>query len=358
MRRIYFAFLCFFLALSPLFADNEEKVHLKENGNSKVTVSKGNIFDFTVEMSDQDENRTVAISISLQNYGSTESIFIFLDKYSENVLKSNNPRMVYDKSFPGTKGGRFTAYPKPRLSGINNRGDGMFYVFEPGSDKKTLYSDIHMKNGEQRTFTIPFFYAKKKKFLFWEWYVLIEESVNELDVTVELVPDVRYQELSMEIDNMAHRVAKDTIHFCKHSGAAHYPSVEEQHAAWRNRIDSLRRIVTLELENRNASEESVVGKDFAKLQKRISEINLDNIPQVEHKIQNTCDCPARIRYMNLEKIFNKLDDYYQQLYNKKVDKEDIIRDVRALKQHSTHIQRDPKGYKKGINRIYNEIVSN
>ena len=82
MRRIYFAFLCFFLALSPLFADNEVKVHLKENGNSKVTVSKGNIFDFTVEMSDQDENRTVAISISLQNYGSTESIFIFLDEYS------------------------------------------------------------------------------------------------------------------------------------------------------------------------------------------------------------------------------------------------------------------------------------
>lgn len=331
------------------YADGKHEILLKEGEKTTQTISVEPLYDLTVEITGQDENRNVHLSILFDNLSPTETMVVFCAKYPETSL--NRALIRYDRRFGGTKGKRITESPYPALNDKEN-----YYEIEPGSRTKLLLSSKPMKDNQTYECFIPIYIARSKKCLFTK-LVLLEKRVEELSVRVKLAPDVRYLQLLSEVDSLAHAAARDTIKYCKHAGTPHYPTIEKQKATWRAKIDSLNNEIYKELKSRAASEGSVVYAEFDEIFAKLDKIDIDAIPLVEHKVASGCNCPQSIRNMTLAAIYNRLDDLYQGLYTGRKSKESIISEVKALKTHAGHIQKDPKGYKKRIDKYYNLIMS-
>lgn len=368
MKKLISICLTTLLSFVGLIAKADEE-HTIVLGNSAHPTMAQVIVDgctLTVRISEPDNDEKVKLSFNISNTDDTKFIYLFHKALNEKELKNVKPtRLRYSKLFPGQSGTRVTEICTYNPA-VNRKGKPQIVFLQPNNNEY-LFSLIPMENNDTLICRIPIYTAKKgkKSIFFGTKNELMEMKVVKLNVKIELGPDAGLEDITGQVDSMVTKISQTTITVCKHSGTSHHPSEDAQKEELRKSIKDLQDVIYKEIRNRNISQGTKLFERFEEQNKRLTDINIDELVRIEEcplaPIAHTCGCSASIRrnYNTLEKIYNALDDYYQKIYNGKLKKEDVMKDVNMLKEHSNHIRggSSDSDFRSGIEKYYNKINS-
>lgn len=317
-KFLIFIILILFTGLF-IYADEEKAVKLNDSIRQKtIEFANCNIFVSKGE-TDDDENTKVAIEI--ENKDESNVVILFGHTYPEKELKKLSPSIRFDKKYPKTN----------RSLDTFKEGKNVLFI-DPTNDKQKIIEGIQIKKDEKYSCHLPFYIAKYKSNKRNKMLIL-EREILELEIEVEVKPDMNFIRLENECNDLIDSIGKKT--FCPN--AKHKPSLEKQKSLYKERIDSLVSVII-------GFRDKYYSQD--KGYKRYDELKqkLDGIQFVE------IDCggphtppppPKKCKYCNLsaQQIYHKLDDIYKKIYNsnnRKATKNSVMSDVNLLYNCSRH----------------------
>lgn len=354
MRKILAFFTLFLVSAISIFADEQKSVKLSDdNQKEQIRLGYCNLF---VKMISSDDEGNARISIEIENLDESNAIYIFGRAIPEKELKKQSPRIMFDKNFPGPKGKRNIDTYRP----VGN----VLYI-EP-SDKRLL-PEIQITNAEKHLCRLPLYFAKyKKKRLLGADFgknkmLLMEKTILELEIEVEQKPDEVYIRLADECDKLIEEINKQS--FC--NNLKHSPSLEEQEAPYKEKIDSLKSEIDNRIKLKGWMSTDEGYKRYNSLKTKLSDIDFASLEKDCGKkhgqgSRNIQSC----KYCNLtpQQIYQKLDDIYKKIYtsnDRKATKESVMADVNLLyscRKHSASWKKS-NDYKSKITDRYNRIIN-
>lgn len=311
----------------------------------------------------EDKLGRTPITITLENSSNEYYFLLFERDWSKKALKREKPRIVFDKNYPGEKS--IQAVQKVKGIDILQRIIIRYY----GNNLCKL-PQIFVEEGETFECQLPIYVAKYKKTLFCERIVLTRYLENRISITVEKAKDEEYDQLKMDCDSLVNAFVADFTNkvFC--TNPLHHPSFKEQVKDYTQTIDDLRLKINTTLYNHKWPSESKEYERYEALKDQLGRIETD-INLYEHDCGNDRTHTKAQQHscvyckLSLEEIYNKLDQYYIQLYVKETTKNAIIKDVEKLyrcctdpscSKHATEWKKGNK-YKNKITDRYKQIKS-
>lgn len=349
--------LCFGLLImvcsSHLRADERHNIELNNYGKNKEVIEIKGINDVDIcrieaVLKDVDDNGRYTIGITIENQDELHFIYLFARSYTKKQLRTktlDRPSIVYAKGFNELS---------PRICKALNSATSTIVPIRPYD---TVYMEIQVKDGEQSfECEIPLYFAKQIGWL-WKRHSLIGVRNEFLHFIVDIKPPSDYDELSKTVDKLLASIAETKYVVCKHGGKKHNLELEQQKKATQMLIDTLAGMIQEEEMNNNVSYGSARYKKLKDLKEKLSNVDVNNIPVEECKrTEKGCSCSPKVAKMNLKDIVTRMEELYVDIYNGDKTKAEVIREAKTLKAHSGHIIRDPKNYKKNINKYYNNII--
>lgn len=320
IQKIFITALLILSAITNIYADKRITVKLDNDQHRQETVELAycNIF-LDMENDDDDD---IKVNIQLENLQENKEILLFMNSYDEKVLKKMRPTpIIYDKYFGGTKGMRVIE----SCNGLDKD-----YQISPSNKEKILTLSGIDKNIMCR---IPLYIAgyKKKKGLLCrkQQLELLEKTILELEIEIELKPDSLYQQLSNECNKILEEF-ENTL-FC--TNKKHKPSIFKQKDDFQEKINTCISKITEEIEANNWYSSDKKYKLYDELREKLKNLDLSSKEGDcgKHKASNGHKC--KFCNMTLQQIYHKLDDFYQKIYSsndRKATKEEVINDVKSL----------------------------
>ena len=201
-KAIFLLLLAIISSVHCAYADETRTIKLDNKGHGKeaIQLSFCNIF---VELQKTDEDDQYKININLENVSEDKILYLFDVPYNEKTLKKTC-NLVYDKTYPGTKGKRVTE----SCEGLSES-----CRLQPSESKNILN---FQGNEESRKCRLPIYIARitDEKFLLVKKskVSLAETEVIELNIDVELKPDEDFVRLSNSTDSLLNEIGRQT--FC------------------------------------------------------------------------------------------------------------------------------------------------
>ena len=358
MKKILFALIAFCLATSSAFAQITFEPKLSENhpeeeaaipGHQESEV--GRIF-IRINGVPDGQGRT-PVQIELENNSDIYD-FLLLDRaWSKRELR-REWKIYFAKGFPGE-----STHPveKITLDEFQNK------LIPRNSVKRYIFPDILVEEGQTYECKIPIHltkpkrYCKKKKTLQGIIECTIRVSVDNRDEV--------YEKLKSQCDSLtiAFNEALAREEFCTHPN--HPLSFEAQTWNYTIACHDLKEQISRLLYDNSLPRNS---KKFVRYQALLDSLNkmdvaLEKYKQEKHECGKDRVKTTSCRYCSLsfEEIYNRLDRYYKDLYNKEKQKSEIMRDVNALynccKSHAKHSKQwnSSNPYKARIEEVYNKI---
>lgn len=299
MKRIVFLVAILFSVSLISSADEQRKVKLNDDHQKEmIRFAFCNIFVEKGVSTDDYAN----VSVTIENTDETNVILVFGHSFPEKDLKSLNPSIVYDKYFPGTKGGR-----------VIDTYQGARKVFYIQPSDKIFIQESQIKSGEENTqkHRLPLYIAKyknksRKKLL------LLEKQVVELEIEYEVKNDLNIIRLNEACDSLLEDLGQ--VKFCPNR--KHRPQWEKQVEPYKERIEKIKAEADSIIQINRWYTTDKEYQPYKELLERVDSIDLTQYKQ---------DCGKHVRpvyrhnckYCNLtlQQIYNKLDDYYIKIYN-------------------------------------------
>ena len=352
--RKFWTFLAFFLVSAiSIFADEQKSVKLNDDHQEEqIRLAYCNLF---VKMISSDDEGNAKISIEIENLDESNAIYIFGRAIPEKELKKLAPRIMFDKSFPGTKGNRNIDTYRP----VGN----VLYI-EP-TDKRLL-PEIQITNAEKQLCRLPLYFAKyKKKRLLGADFgknkmLLMEKQVLELEIEVEQKSDEVYIRLADECDKLIEEISKQT--FC--NNPRHSPSLEKQEAPYKERIDNLKSEIDKRIDQKKWMSTDEGYRRYNSLKQKLSDIDFASLEKdcgKRHGQGSRTSQSCKYCKLSPQQIYHKLDDIYKTIYSsndRKATKESVMADVSLLygcQKHSASWKNSE--YKSKITDRYNRIIN-
>lgn len=333
---------------SQVHADEQHNLHLNNYGKNKETITikdayKNDICIIEVVLGEVDDDGNYTIGLTVKNQNELFTLYVFGKSYGRSHLRSKfHPSIVYDKGLREES--------TQSCEGFTIDGENYLQILP--TDDKTVEIKGNEKNQSHKC-TIPLYFAKPIGWL-WKRHSLMDVRKEELNIIVDIKPSKAFMDLSADVDKMIKNIYSQKYVVCKHGGKKHHPELEEQKAVTRDTLDSLfDRINKAKTETRPGS---MRYKEFETLELRLKEVDLDKIPVENCKITpQGCSCPPQIAKMDLQQVYNRMEELYQLVYLKKKDKSEILKEVKALKVHAGHTHNGPKYLKNKIDDYYDRI---
>lgn len=350
MRKLFLSLclLCL-MGLPRAFADERHDVRLNNYGKNKETISILGAYDSEIcrieaVLAEVDDNGFYTIDLSIENLDDVYILYIFGNLYSKSQLRTQfDPSIFYSSGFKEE---------------ITQNSSLLFPRQQPYLRLYPGYKEFVTLQGKEGEgpfeCTIPLYFAKPAGWLF-KRHSLMDMRIESLNFIVDIQPLPAYVALKESVSQMLTSLSQVKFTECKHS-KKHEPALEDQRAKIRGSLDSLARLVTVEMEKRTPGSKRY--EEFKALRTSLQEFNVDQIQVEECKVtERLCSCPPRIAEMSLRQISYRMEELYLRIHNGESTKDQVIAEVRALKVHSGHIRRDPERLKSGINRYYERINS-
>ena len=350
MRKLFLSLclLCL-MGLPRAFADERHDVRLNNYGKDKETISILGAYDSEIcrieaVLTKVDDNGFYTIDLSIENLDDVYILYIFGGLYSKSQLRTEfDPSIFYSSGFKEeiTQNSSLLLQRKQGYMRLN-----------PGYKE---YVTVDGKEGDGPfECTIPLYFAKPAGRLF-KRHQLMDVRIESLNFIVDIKPLPAYVSMKESVDQMMESLSQVKYTECKHS-KKHQPDLADQRAKTRGSLDSLARLVTVEMEKRTPGSKRY--EEFKALKTSLETFDVDQIPVEECKVTDRiCSCPPRIAEMTLRQISYRMEELYLRIHNGESTKDQVIAEVRALKVHAGHIRRDPEHLKSGINRYYERINS-
>ena len=333
---------------SHVYADEQHELRLNNYGKNKEIVTiqdayKNDICSIEALLSEVDDDGNYTIGLTIKNQNERYTLYVFGRSYTRSQLRGQfHPSIVYDKGL--------REEVTQCCKGFLIEDDNYFQI--PPTDDKSVVIRGNEQNQSYKC-TIPLYFAKPLGWL-WKRHSLMDVRKEELNIIVDIKPTKAYTDLSNTVDEMIKNAHSQKIVICKHGGKKHHPELEEQKASIQKTLDSLTYIIIRA--KAQTSPGSRRYKEYETLELRLKEIDLDKIPVENCRITpQGCPCPPHIAKMDIQQVYNRMEELYQLVYLKKKDKSEIIKEVKALKVHSGHIHNGSKYLRNKIDDYYERI---
>lgn len=358
MKKPIFVLIAFCFAISSAFAQitfepklsedhPEEEAAIPDHQDNEV----GRIFVRINGMPD-DQGRT-PVQIELENKSEVYDFLLFDRARSKKELR-REWKIYFDKRFPGE-----STIPVEMIS----LDEFQSRLIPRNSFMRYTFRDILVEEGHVYECKIPIHMtkpkgrSKRKKVL---------QSIIECTIRVSVDNrDEVYEKLKSECDSLtiALNEALAREEFCTHPN--HPLSFEAQTWNFTIACHDLKEQISRPLFDKSLPSDS---KKFVRYQALLDSLNkmdivIEKYKQEKHECGKERVKTASCRYCSLsfEEIYNRLDRYYKDLYNKEKQKSEVMRDVNALynccKSHAKHSKKwnSSNPYKARIEEVYNKI---
>lgn len=344
IKRIYVLILIVTLTFYSSFADEQKRIVLNNDDHKSETVVFDNCCNIFVSLIDVDDEGNVKISIELENTHESYSLMLFFGEYPEYILKKSPFYIRFDKHFGGRKGYRSVDFCSIIGNNIIIRpSEKSGSIVVPGVDTVPIICKL------------PIYIAKKKYKCSWfKTMSLLEKVVIELNIQIQLKPDEDYVRIFEAYNALIKEMNSE--YFCTnkdHKG----PSYNDLKRKYEKKIDQLRDEITAIKNSRDYWQNDLGYQKFKTID--------DDLGKISIEARKVSSCPKdqrhRCKYCSLscEDIYNKLANYYIDIYNGRVSKSQVMAEVEALYtcfKKNTKRASDSK-CKSGITKYYDTIKS-
>jgi hypothetical protein len=349
MKKILFLFVFSTILLAPrVYADERHDIHLCNEGKTKETIEIKGAYDNDIcrieaSLREVDDDGGYTIDLTLENQDDKYVIYLFRKANTRKQLrKSFSPMIIYDRGFKE----RYTQGCK--LLDFDNRESVRLLPGESDILKVRNYG-----NDQIFECVIPLYFAKSAGYLL-KRHQLMDVRTEVLNITVEIKPSQEFIDLSNSVENLINTISNKKYVVCKHGGKQHNESLENQKDETRLMIDSMSKIISAEMAM--VRKNSRRYYEYQQLLSKIKAVDVDIIPVESCKSTGSlCSCPSSVVNMSLSQILHRMEELYQTIYLGKKTKDAVIGEVRTLKVHAGHIQKDPNRLKGSIERYYERI---
>ena len=104
MKRLFVAVLACGMAIGHAKADQQCKIELDNKGRVDTTITVGSNILLRVSMDKVEFAPTSKVNLKIENVSYNQLLVMSGCNYTESELKKMRPRMLFHKTFPGTKG--------------------------------------------------------------------------------------------------------------------------------------------------------------------------------------------------------------------------------------------------------------
>lgn len=340
------------------YANQEHSVNLVKGVQEAQTVDLdyANITFKLVNVIGNDATVSISVDAKSPEY----AILIFKNIMDEKALNKMKPKINLDKYFPGNKGEKFVT-GCPYVEGGSNH-----YVSLIPNDNEHVIT-IRTSVLSEKSQMVPFYLAKynPKKAANGKYdisYTVLEEhpEVFKINVKAWSEHDPEYVKIKESIHEFIQSM--DTIKFC--SNKKHIPSLSKRQEPYQQRKDSLRSVITGQLQNPYWMEDDEPYKAYNALLGQLQgvDLNKNNYDCGNHIVKkgpkHTEGHSCGYCSMSAGDIYNSLDDLYQKLHTGKISKDVAVKKAKALYScYQSSTKRKKEGlYKDKIPAFYNRIV--
>lgn len=363
IKRILFA-LTLLVCLCPLAMANQEyEINLAQDPEHAVkSVRLGELGYITFQYLSKNGNTAyvqITIDNQTQQHPTPVAFILFKKEYHEKALKSNTPKIVFEKTYPGTKG-------NISVNGFQSL-KGLIDIIPTGENE--VVSTIEVPFTSPKDLTIPLYIATyklrdlQKKGKDNVSYKIREELTFSFHLAVKgwSEEDPTYVRLKEEVDHYNASLAG--VNFCPNP--KHKPSLAEQQQSYVEKRDSLRAEIEQLMKNEGWMTVDKPYEAYTKLIEELDKVNLNTL-KVDcnnHKSKKPYPKPDRPSCSNCslteQQIYHRLDDLLQSLNRGRVSKDQAVKSARSLFNcYQQHKSRNKSGtYGTKINNYYNKIVN-
>lgn len=316
MNKLLLVLSIFIAFCNSAMADEQRKVTLNSDTNKEqmIELPYANIF---VSIKGIDDDGNANISIEVENIHEANSLILFDRAYDEKTIKKMKPSLIYDKIFGGSKGAR-----------VIENGKDIKSMFRIRSSEREEVTSL-MADGEHNlTCRMPIYIAKNKdkkgaKLL------LLEKTVLELDIEVQIKPDEVYLNFNDTYNQLIEDIQKEKFCTNKNHKGTSYQKLKKQ---YEDKIAELKDQITNTVKTRDYKPSSNGYKKFMEIAEKLDSIDIESY-KVDHCSLDAVATPAHsCKYCNLsyKQLHDKLQNIYIQIHNGK-NKASFMAEVKAIK---------------------------
>lgn len=314
-KRLLLLVLCFVVAIISAFADEQKIVTLNNETHRSETIplDYGNIF---ISLS-VDSYHNVKVVVELENTDESKTLMLFDREYDEKPLRRIH--ITYDKSFGGSRGKRTI----DKCSNLRQT-----CKITP-TNRQELFDELCTQK-RQLIYQLPIYIAKNKN-KSGSKLLLLGKQVVQLKINI-LITDSEFLEIKNAYTALIDSI--DSEQFCtnkNHQGES-FKSLKKK---YESKINELKQKIIKIKKDKNYFDSDNEWEKYKELLSDLDKISIDS------KAVTSCPNDKKIghncRYCRLsyEEIYQKLANYYQDIYNGTKTKSQVMKEVEALYQCAT-----------------------
>lgn len=344
MKRIITFILTTFVVCTAMWANSEHDVTLAKNDSEgKREPTEFGVFTFRLIES----NDKLAVQVTIENTTPDNTFLLFKQGQGETMLKGYKPKVQVAKNCP-----------IDTVRGCKKLND--YFVQVSPSDNYIFKFDVasHFKEVKLE---LPVYIAKyhpKKLFgiLGKEHYEILNEEILKFNLKIKgwSEDDPEYVSLKKDVEGYIQSV-DEAPSFCRNK--KHFPSLEEQQKPYKEKRDSLLKVIQKVLDDHNWMIDMPQYQYYSKLMNQLKEVDLDahTYDCGKHKSKHSCSYCK----WSAQRIYHEFDDTYQQLRAGKLDKDAAVKKAKGLNtcyQKNTKRKKD-SDYTEKISLFYDRIIN-
>lgn len=323
MRKTFLTLTILCFAITMVFGQQQIEVLLSDD---KPSTEKriGELFTFFFSKGEADAQGYTPVYIELENRSDEYLILLFDRAWSKDDLR--NSHIYFAKGLPGDY--------VHKIENINNLTND-FRIPTIDGQYRCRFPTITIKEGESFECLVPIHVAKEKKMFFSRKKKKIIDRIHDVTIIISVEnTDPDYLPLKQRCDSLVDTFNDSlTAHaFC--TNKLHKPEFEKQIYPFTDEQDYLKVKI-----NETKTKFEPGSSKYQKYEELLAELE-DMDTAIEEYKASRYDCGDKSKHktihnckyckLSFEEIYNLLDRYYKNLFNRKVEKEQIMSDVNAL----------------------------
>lgn len=352
IKRITTLILSLFCVCAAAWANEEHSIVLEKGDRSSKTIELGyGIISFRLV----EGLNNYKVDISLDNTTNSQALLIFQSAHGEKVLKIDQPKVQFDKTFPGSKGNK-------KVFGWKDLSQPTIVVIP---QTQSPLAEIEISSASPLKLEIPIYLAKydtkklTKKGTYNTDYKILTEEILTFNIELKGWSEDDPAYMSLRDAVREYLQSLKSAAFCRNT--RHEPSLMEQQKPYQEKKDSLMHVIETTLDNHTEwfAEVDAPHIAYSKLYKELQQVNLDdhNYDCGNHKIppkNHSCGYCS----LTAQEIYHQLDDLFQLRQSGKISKAEAEKKAKVLYtcyQKCTKRKKDDS-YGTKITNFYNRLV--
>lgn len=352
MRKSILILACLYLSAIAVLAQNsdeEKNVRLSDEQTQEIISSKPDAdtyYRIVITKGETNDKGDTEVTMEVDNRSESNYLWLFGRSLDKDELR-RDWHIVFDKSQKNQV--RVEKYSTGEKSLTQK------YICVSPQNQDSL--SIIIKDGEERTCTLPIYYVKERKSWFNRWKILgCETKILKISIERSFKLDENYDRLQRQCDSLLDAISH--VQFCKHK--QHRTPLEKQKEPYEDAIDDLVEKISIIIDANHWPTTDQNYKNYNELITKLK-IDLQDYEVDDCGDKNMHATPHECKYCseNFETLCNRLEQYFIKKDEGKLtqkDKNEVKMIYSCYKKGRRKGDAEDKKFKKQIEDYYKAIM--